>query len=84
MTRERTGHLVEETSMTDEHEARLERLEINLAHASNTIEELNKVVIDQGRQIDRLTRLLTNMTDQVEELMENVLPGHQIEKPPHY
>jgi len=84
VTRERTGHLVEETSMTDEHEARLERLEINLAHASNTIEELNKVVIDQGRQIDRLTRLLTNMTDQVEELMENVLPGHQIEKPPHY
>lgn len=70
--------------MADEQEARLERLEINLAHASNTIEELNKVVIDQGKQIDRLTRLLTNMTDQVEELMENVLPGHQVDKPPHY
>jgi len=70
--------------MTDDKEARLEQLEIDLAHAVNTIDELNAVVIDQGRQIDRLTRLLANMTDQVEELMENVHPGHQVEKPPHY
>ncbi|WP_428642103.1 SlyX family protein [Roseibium sp.] len=70
--------------MADDHEPRLEKLEIDLAHALNTIDELNGVVFDQGRQIERLTRLLTNMTDQVEELMENVLPGHQIEKPPHY
>lgn len=70
--------------MAEDTSARLEKVEIDLAHAVNTIDELNSVVIDQGRQIDRLTRLLANMTDQVEELMDNVLPGHQNEKPPHY
>ncbi|MES0880220.1 SlyX family protein [Roseibium sp. SCP14] len=70
--------------MANEHEARIEKLEIDLAHAAHTIDELSGVVVEQGKQIDRLTRALNNMTDQVEELMENVLPGHQIEKPPHY
>lgn len=70
--------------MANEHEARIEKLEIDLAHATHTIDDLNSVVVEQGKQIDRLTRALSNMTDQVEELMENVLPGHQIEKPPHY
>lgn len=70
--------------MTDAKEARLDQLEIDLAHAVHTIDELNAVVIDQGRQIDRMTRLLTTMTDQVEELMDNVHPGHHVDKPPHY
>lgn len=70
--------------MADDHEARLEKLEIDLAHANHTIDELNAVVVAQGKQIERMTRLLTSMTDQVEELMDNVLPGHHIEKPPHY
>ena len=65
-------------------EARLEKLEIDLAHANQTIDELNAVVFEQGRQIDRLTRKLNDMTDQMEELIENALPGHQVEKPPHY
>ncbi|WP_299810935.1 SlyX family protein [uncultured Roseibium sp.] len=70
--------------MADDHEQRLEKLEIMLAHATHTIDELNTVIVEQDKKIDRLTRLLGNMTDQVEELMENVLPGHQSEKPPHY
>lgn len=70
--------------MADDYDTRLEKLETDLAHANNTIEDLNQVVIEQGKQIDRMTRLLANMTDQVEELLDNVLPGHQIEKPPHY
>ncbi|POF34664.1 SlyX family protein [Roseibium marinum] len=70
--------------MANDHEQRLEQLEISLAHATHTIDELNQVVVGQGKQIDRLTRLVGNMTEQVDELMENVLPGHQGEKPPHY
>ncbi|PVB63237.1 SlyX family protein [Labrenzia sp. 011] len=70
--------------MANDHEQRLEKLEIMLAHATHTIDELNTVIVDQGKKIDRLTRLFDTMNDQVEELMENVLPGHQIEKPPHY
>jgi len=70
--------------MADDHEARLEKLEIDLAHATNTIDELNAVVVEQGRQIERMTRVLANMTDQVEELIDNVMPGQHVEKPPHY
>ncbi|WP_298814022.1 SlyX family protein [uncultured Roseibium sp.] len=70
--------------MADDTETRIEKLEIDLAHATNTIDELNTVVIEQGKQIERMKRMLANMTDQVEELMDNVLPGHQIDKPPHY
>ncbi|WP_298958666.1 SlyX family protein [uncultured Roseibium sp.] len=70
--------------MADDTETRIEKLEIDLAHATNTIDELNTVVIEQGKQIERMKRVLANMTDQVEELMDNVLPGHQIDKPPHY
>lgn len=69
--------------MTD-HDARLEKLEIDLAHANQTIDDLNSVVIEQGKQLERMKHLLSNMTDQVEELMENVLPGPENEKPPHY
>jgi SlyX protein len=70
--------------MADDHEARLEKLEVDLAHAVHTIDELNTVVFEQTRQIDRMTRLLANMTDQVEELLENAQSGHRIDKPPHY
>ena len=56
--------------MSKDHEARIEQLEIDLAHAGRTIEDLNNVVVEQGKQIDRLTRLLEKMTDQVEELAE--------------
>lgn len=67
-----------------DHEDRIEKLEIDLAHASHTIDELNQVVIDQGKQIYRLTRKLAEMTDQMEELLESALPSPTVEKPPHY
>ncbi|MEP3429018.1 MAG: SlyX family protein [Roseibium sp.] len=70
--------------MNTDAETRLDKVETDLAHANQTIDELNGVVIEQGKQIDRMSRLLANMTDQVEELMDNVHPGHQVEKPPHY
>ena len=41
---------------------RVAELEIDLAHALNTIDELNTVVFDQGRQLDRLNRLVTKMS----------------------
>lgn len=70
--------------MTQDHEARIEQLEIDLAHANRTIDDLNGVVVEQGTRIDRLTRLVSKMTDQVEELAEHVLPAHHVDKPPHY
>ncbi|WP_150524677.1 SlyX family protein [Roseibium sediminis] len=65
-------------------EERLDTLEIELAHANHTIDELNAVVVDQGRQIDRLTRKLIQMTNQIEDLIENSVSAPPIQKPPHY
>lgn len=70
--------------MSLDQDTRLEKLETDLAHANVAIEDLNSVVIAQGKQIQRLERLVSRMTDQVEELAEQVLPAHPIEKPPHY
>ena len=70
--------------MTQDHEPRIEQLEIDLAHANRTIDDLNGMVVEQGTRIDRLTRLVSKMTDQMEELAEHVLPAHHVDKPPHY
>jgi len=70
--------------MSSTNEERLEKLEIDLAHANHTIDELNTVVIEQGRQIDRLTRKLIQMTDQIEDLIENSVSAPANQKPPHY
>ncbi len=64
-------------------EERLDKLEIDLAHAMHTIDELNGVVFEQGKQLDRMRRRLADMTDQMEELIDN-LPAAPIDKPPHY
>ncbi|ADZ71879.1 SlyX family protein [Polymorphum gilvum] len=70
--------------MSNDLDARVEKLEIDLAHAVYTIDEINAVVVEQARQIDRLTRRLADMTDRVEDLIETGLAGHRIDKPPHY
>lgn len=74
----------ERMTVNKEHEIRIDKLEVDLAHATQTIDDLNEVIIKQGRQIDQLTQRFSLMTDQVEEMIESALPGHQVEKPPHY
>ncbi|SUA99854.1 SlyX [Pannonibacter phragmitetus] len=65
-------------------EDRVVNLEIGLAHAIRTIDDLNAVVIEQGRQIERLTRKLREMTDQIDELIETGVSAHPVTRPPHY
>ncbi|MEP3276361.1 MAG: SlyX family protein [Stappiaceae bacterium] len=65
-------------------EARLDRLEIDLAHANVTIDELNEVVTDQAGLIDRLKRKMKSVEDQLGALEDRVTDPDRIEKPPHY
>ena len=64
-------------------EERLARTEAALAHVEHQQDQLNAVVVEQGRMIERLRR-------QVERLAET-LQGQELErirstsaKPPHY
>jgi len=66
-------------------EERLEQLEVKLAFAEHTINELNEAVIGQQQQIDRLTADYDSLLGRVRELVA-ALPaeGPDGEKPPHY
>jgi uncharacterized coiled-coil protein SlyX len=67
----------------DETLGRLERLELHLSHVERQSEELNAVVIQQGKEIARLKKVLERLTqsfeaDQIERIQSNNPP------PPHY
>jgi SlyX protein len=66
-------------------EARLENIETKIAFLEHTVEDLNKIVYAQQKQIDRQQALIDSLVEHVREL-ENAaperIPGN--EPPPHY
>jgi SlyX protein len=64
--------------------ARIEALEIRLAHQERVIDDLNKISTDQWTQIDTLRRQIERLRDQMQELESNRPPGLPEPPPPHY
>lgn len=69
--------------MADEHSRRIEKLESHIAHLEHQVEQLNGVVIEQGKLLDRLKKEVqrqssTMQTMELERIKANV------QKPPHY
>ena len=62
--------------------ARLDALEERIAYQDHTLGELNDVIAAQWRQIDRLTRELTRLRDE----MQTLGPQRNAPEPPppHY
>ena len=63
--------------------ARLDALETRIAFQDQTIEELNATITAQWRQIDRLTRTLEQVEDQVRSGVHIADPSTE-PPPPHY
>ncbi|MCJ2025682.1 SlyX family protein [Methylobacterium sp. J-067] len=63
---------------------RLDRLEMRLTEQEATVEDLNRIVTDQWRQIDRLTRLVSALREQVEEATARAAQRGPEPPPPHY
>ena len=63
---------------------RLDELEIIVAHQAHTIEDLNETVIRQGREIERLERLVEAVVKRFQALEEQVSPEVPVTKPPHW
>ena len=61
---------------------RLVELENRTMHQERLLDELNAMVVEQGKQIDRLTRELTQLEAKVTAGGEEA--GSHDEKPPHY
>jgi SlyX protein len=62
---------------------RIDTLETRLAYQDETIEQLNQTITAQWKQIDALTRKVTELGDRLQEAEANA-PGPASERPPHY
>lgn len=69
--------------MNDEAAQRLERVEANVAHLEHQVEQLNEVIIEQGKLLERLKREVQRQTSAMESLeLERMKANNP--KPPHY
>ena len=69
--------------MNPESTQRLERVEAHIAHLEHQVEQLNEVIIDQGKMIARLKKELQRQSTAM-ETMELERIKSNITKPPHY
>jgi len=64
---------------------RIDALEMRLVHQDEIIEDLNRTVIAQWKQIDLLTRRVTRLGDRLEAVKDGDALGTRPEPPPpHY
>jgi len=69
--------------MSDETAQRLERLEANVAHLEHQVEQLNAVIIEQGRLVDRLKKEVQKQSTLLEtQELDRIKSNNP--KPPHY
>jgi SlyX protein len=63
---------------------RIDALEIRIAYQDETIDTLNKTITAQWKQIDALTREMTNLRDRLHDAEMKSGAGSTHEPPPHY
>ena len=69
--------------MNSDLEERLERMETAIAHLEKLCEELNRVVIEQGKALRRLQTRQQQLSETVEQAeLERIKATNP--KPPHY
>jgi SlyX protein len=71
------------SKMPDADSQRIDRLESYLAHLEHQVEELNGVVIEQGKLLDRL-RKETQRQSTAMQTLELERMKSNVQKPPHY
>jgi SlyX protein len=65
-------------------ENRLTELEIKLSFTEDLVEELNRTVYQQQRQIDALLQAMLNMRQQMASMIPEEKRSLRDELPPHY
>jgi SlyX protein len=69
--------------MADEPSKRIEELETAVAHLEHQVEQLNGVVIEQGRLLDRLKKEVQRAATAMQTMeLEKIKANTQ--RPPHY
>ncbi|MBV8665024.1 MAG: SlyX family protein [Burkholderiaceae bacterium] len=65
-------------------EDRLVEIEIKLSRSDDMLDELNKVIYEQQKKIERLETLYVEMLRRMPDRSEESGNAVQHEKPPHY
>ena len=69
--------------MADENSQRMDKLESHLAHLERLVDQLNGVVIEQGKLLDRLKKETQRQSSTLQTLeLERIRSN--VQKPPHY
>ena len=68
---------------TKQRSERLERVESSLAHLEHQVEQLNEVVIEQGKLLERLKKEVQKQSSAMETMELERIKGNN-PKPPHY
>lgn len=69
--------------MSDETAERLQRIEATIAHLEHQVEQLNGVIIEQGKELEKLKRVVQRQAQTLESIeLERVKATNP--KPPHY
>jgi len=69
--------------MADETSQRIEKLECNVAHLEHQLDELNQVVLEQGKLLDRMKKEVSRQSNAMQTLeLERI--KNNVTKPPHY
>ena len=69
--------------MQEENSQRIDKLESHLAHLEHQVEQLNGVVIEQGKLLDRLKKETQRQSDMMQTLDLERMKSN-VQKPPHY
>jgi SlyX protein len=69
--------------MPDEMSRQIEKLESNLAHLEHQVEQLNGVVIEQGKLLERLKKEVQRQSSAMETLELERIKSNNI-RPPHH
>ena len=69
--------------MPDANSQRMDRLESHIAHLEHQVEQLNEVVIEQGKLLDRIKKE-TQRQSGIMRTLELERMESNVQKPPHY
>jgi len=69
--------------MPDDNSRRIDTLESHLAHLEHQVEQLNEVVIEQGKLLDRLKKETQRQAENMQTLELERIKSN-VQKPPHY
>ena len=69
--------------MSDENSQRMDKLESHVAHLEHQVEQLNGVIIDQGKLLDRLKKEVQRQSSILQTLELERMKSN-VQKPPHY